>query len=116
MEQFGSRGITDSWFQSYLGKRQKIVKFKHSEKGAYKVSELKDLTFTRGGPQGSVLDTVLFVLSSSDIPEYFEEYYTTTIMHAYDTGDKIPSRTGDLITHCYGDGNSILPYQRPSNE
>ena len=54
LENIGFRGITKSWFQSYLQNRAKIVQFGKSKSSEGQIK--------CGIPQGSVLGSLLFLI------------------------------------------------------
>ena len=59
LDQYGIRGLCNSWFKSYLSKRPQCVKIGNS------ISDSLDILC--GVPQGSILGPILFLLYINDI-------------------------------------------------
>ena len=95
LEHYGIRGIALEWFKSYLTEREQFVR--------YKCVDSKVLTIPCGVPQGSVLEPLLFILYSNDIPHSLT--YCKAIMFADDTTVYL---SGENITELFSNMNHDL--------
>ena len=82
LENIGFRGITKSWFQSYLENRAQIVQFGKSQSSEGKIK--------CGVPQGSVLGPLLFLIYINDLPnatDLFSSLFADDTLFHYASSD-----------------------------
>ena len=80
LEKMGIRGITNSWFESYLSGRSLVTKVTTSENNTT-YSDAFDISF--GTAQGSCLGPLFFLLFCNDI--HLLPLYSQLILFTYDT-------------------------------
>jgi hypothetical protein len=85
LKNMGVRGTAGDWFESYLTNRSQAVEVKNLKTGGIFVETVsKPATIQSGVPQGSVLGPVLYIVFTSDLPRYLQDY-CSTVMYADDT-------------------------------
>ena len=87
LEVIGIRGITLSWFKSYLSNRKQFVKFKDSNSSFCSI--------TCGVPQGSILGPLLFLIYMNDLPSTLSS--SIAILFADDTTLLIDNNNYDAL-------------------
>ena len=80
-ERYGLRGITNSWFASYLQNRRMRVKCTTSSTGKLEFSRYQTVTY--GTPQGSCLGPLIFIIFTNDL--YRQLMNTASLLFADDT-------------------------------
>ena len=90
LEHYGIRGLPYEWFKSYLSDRQQFVSL-----SGYNSNFLEIM---HGVPQGSVLDPLLFLLYTNDLPNSTK--YSDSTLFADDTVILYSSNNLDEIEHC----------------
>ena len=95
LSNYGIRGTSLKWFESYLNNRKQYVKINRTK------STTKNVTC--GVPQGSVLGPLLFIIYTNDLPNSLN--YTHAILFADDTTIYTKS---DNIKTLYQNVNSDL--------
>lgn len=84
LEGIGVTGVALTWFKSYLEGRTQVVEVSYTDNGTTQTIRSDMQNLDRGVPQGSVLGPVLYIIFTSDMPNFMKQC-CSVLMYADDT-------------------------------
>ena len=90
---YGIRGVTNDWFESYMSGREQCVKITHEESNFLGHFYSNVSVVPTGVPQGSILGPLLFILFVND---FSEKIQAASYMYADDTSLIVSERSTAL--------------------